>query len=89
MQIAELNDVRIARIETVPLKVKLERAAVGSTPNGFAGEVLLPWRDPFFYRLVVNLPEKPFVNGRYRVPDAPGWGLELDQDYLAFATRRD
>lgn len=31
MQIAELNHVRIARIETVPLEVKLERAAVGST----------------------------------------------------------
>jgi D-arabinonate dehydratase len=26
-------------------------------PNGFAGEVLLHWRVPFFYRLVDNLPE--------------------------------
>lgn len=30
MEIAELSRARIARIETVPLKVKLERAAVGS-----------------------------------------------------------
>lgn len=57
--------------------------------NGFAGEVLLPWRDPFFYRLVASLPERPFIGGRYQVPDAPGWGLTLDPDYLAFATRRD
>lgn len=31
MRITELTGVRITHIETVPLKVKLERAAVGST----------------------------------------------------------
>jgi D-arabinonate dehydratase len=31
MRITKLNSTRITRIETVPLKVKLERAAVGST----------------------------------------------------------
>ncbi len=33
--------------------------------NGFYGEVMLPWRDPFFYRLIANQPAQPFKDGIY------------------------
>jgi D-arabinonate dehydratase len=50
--------------------------------NGFYGEVMLPWRDPFFYRLIANQPEKPFKDGIYTLPTEPGWGMVIDEDYL-------
>lgn len=56
-------------------------------PNGRYAEVMLPWRDPFFYRLIANQPERPFVDGFYTLPTAPGWGMTFDTDYLAFARR--
>ena len=51
-------------------------------PNGFYGEVMLPWRDPFFYRLIANQSKEPFKNGIYTLPTEPGWGMQIDQDYL-------
>ena len=51
-------------------------------PNGFYGEVMLPWRDPFFYRLIANQAKEPFKNGIYTLPTEPGWGMQIDQDYL-------
>jgi D-arabinonate dehydratase len=56
--------------------------------NSSCAEVMLPWRDPFFYKLIANQPERPFVDGSCRLPTAPGWGMTLDEDYLAFARRR-
>ena len=38
---------------------------------------MLPWRDPFFYRLIADMPERPCVDGRYRLPDKPGMGHDL------------
>ncbi|WP_282769859.1 mandelate racemase/muconate lactonizing enzyme family protein [Saccharomonospora viridis] len=55
--------------------------------NGRYVEVMLPWRDPFFYRLIADMPERPFVDGRYRLPDKPGWGMTFDEDYLEFVRR--
>ena len=51
-------------------------------PNGFFGEVMLPWRDPFFYRLIANQPKEPFKEGFYTLPTEPGWGMVVDEDYL-------
>ena len=51
-------------------------------PNGFYGEVMLPWRDPFFYRLIANQAKEPFKNGIYTLPTESGWGMQIDQDYL-------
>lgn len=48
--------------------------------NGLAGEVTLPWRDPFFYKLIAN--QRPFRNGTYELSDPPGFGWEYDADYL-------
>jgi D-galactarolactone cycloisomerase len=50
--------------------------------NGRYAEVMMPWRDPFFYRLVADRPAHPFADGRYRMPTTPGWGMTLDSDYL-------
>lgn len=50
--------------------------------NGFYGEVMLPWRDPFFYRLIANQPAQPFKDGMYTLPTEPGWGMNIDEDYL-------
>lgn len=44
-------------------------------------ETFHPDRDPLFYTLVAN--RSPFRNGTYRVPDGPGFGLELDQAVIA------
>lgn len=57
--------------------------------NGFMAEVMLPWRDPFFYRLIGNQPARPFVDGAYTLPTGAGWGMQLDPDYIAFARRTD
>lgn len=51
-------------------------------PNGIYGEVMLPWRDPFFYRLIANQAKQPFQEGMYTLPTEPGWGMIIDEDYL-------
>lgn len=50
--------------------------------NGCFGEVMLPWRDPFFYELIANQVKKPFKDGFYTLPTSPGWGFSIDEDYL-------
>jgi D-arabinonate dehydratase len=61
---------------------------VGGAANGRFGEVMLPWRDPFFYSLIANN-EAPFRDGCYTLPDTPGWGMRFDTDYLKYARRTD
>ena len=63
------------------------RAWVVFIGNGRYGEVMLPWRDPFFYRLIAG--QTPFRDGHYRLPDKPGWGFAFDPDYLVHARRSD
>ncbi|MPZ55903.1 MAG: mandelate racemase/muconate lactonizing enzyme family protein [Rhizobiales bacterium] len=60
---------------------------VGGAATGRFGEVMLPWRDPFFYRLIAD--QMPFRDGFYTLPDKPGWGMSFDADYLAHARRTD
>ena len=55
--------------------------------NGRFAEVMLPWRDPFFYKLIGNQPERPFKNGLYELPQGPGWGMVIDTDYLESVRR--
>ena len=54
---------------------------LASIPNGTFLEVFHPDRDPLFYSLVEN--RNPFVNGVYKVPEGPGWGLKLDEKVIA------
>ncbi|MBN9475884.1 MAG: hypothetical protein ABS43_21560 [Bordetella sp. SCN 67-23] len=56
--------------------------------NGRYAEVMLPWRDPFFYKLIANQSARPFVDGFYTLPTAPGWGMSFDLEYLEFARRK-
>ncbi len=55
--------------------------------NGRFAEVMLPWRDPFFYKLIGNQPARPFKNGLYELPKEPGWGMVIDTDYLESVRR--
>ena len=60
---------------------------VASARNGTFVETLLPWRDPFFGKLIAD--QKPFGGGKYPMPDQPGWGWSFDTDYLEHARRKD
>lgn len=55
--------------------------------NGRFAEVMLPWRDPFFYKLIGNQPARPFKNGLYELPKGPGWGMVINTDYLESVRR--
>lgn len=60
---------------------------VAGVPNGTFAELLLPWRDPFWNRLIAD--QKRLRDGNYPLPDRPGWGFVFDTDYLEYARRRD
>lgn len=75
--VAHAFDVRMAHHEEPQVSAQL----LAAVPHGSFLEVFHPDRDPLFYRLVAN--RAPFVNGRYRVPEGPGWGLELDPAVIA------
>ncbi|HET8559614.1 MAG TPA: mandelate racemase/muconate lactonizing enzyme family protein [Marmoricola sp.] len=53
---------------------------LASIPHGTYLETFDPERDPVFWNLISN--RRPFVDGNYLVPDGPGFGLELDWDYV-------
>jgi D-galactarolactone cycloisomerase len=53
---------------------------LAAVPNGTYLETFHPDRDPMFYRLVAN--RSPLEDGYYRVPEGPGFGLELDKAAL-------
>jgi D-arabinonate dehydratase len=84
-QLAQAHNVRV--LQHLEPQIGLPMSA--GVANGFVAEVMLPWRDPFFYRLIANQPARPFVDGFYTLPTAPGWGLQLDTDYLESVRRRD
>lgn len=53
--------------------------------NGCFAEVMLPWRDPFFYHLIADQKKSPFKEGLFTLPTQPGWGFSIDTDYLQSA----
>lgn len=53
---------------------------LGAIPHSACLEVFHPDRDPLFYELVAN--RSPFKNGTYRIPEGPGWGLELNESVI-------
>lgn len=53
---------------------------LASVPHGTYVECFHPDRDPLFWNLIANRP--PTSGGRYPVPTGPGFGLELDWDYV-------
>lgn len=53
---------------------------LGGIPNSTYLECFHPDRDPLFFNLIANRP--PIRDGVYAIPRGPGWGLELDADYI-------
>jgi L-alanine-DL-glutamate epimerase-like enolase superfamily enzyme len=53
---------------------------LASIPHGAYVECFHPDRDPIWWNLIANRPK--LVDGELRLPDAPGLGWELDEDYI-------
>jgi L-alanine-DL-glutamate epimerase-like enolase superfamily enzyme len=53
---------------------------LASAPTGTFLEVFHPDRDPLFYEIVEE--RNPFVNGYYKVPDGPGFGIRLNREVI-------
>jgi D-galactarolactone cycloisomerase len=61
-------------------EVQIAAQMLASVPHGTYTEVFHPTRDPLFWDLIAN--RQPIENGMYQLPTGPGWGLELDPDYI-------
>ena len=53
---------------------------LASISHGTYVEAFHPDRDPLFWNLIANRPS--LRNGIYPVPSGPGWGIELERDYI-------
>jgi D-galactarolactone cycloisomerase len=53
---------------------------LAAVPNGTYVETHHPDRDPIFHKMVLGRGE--IARGSYRIPTAPGWGVEFDQDFI-------
>jgi D-arabinonate dehydratase len=74
--LASMYEVEMAHHEEPQISAHL----LASIPHGTYLETFDPERDPIFWNLIAN--RRPFVDGDYLVPDGPGFGLELDWDYI-------
>ncbi|MBJ31576.1 MAG: mandelate racemase [Acidimicrobiaceae bacterium] len=75
--IAAAYEVQMAHHEEPQISAHL----LASIPHGTYLETFAPDRDPLFWNLIANRQE--FVDGQYIVPKEPGFGLELDYDYIS------
>jgi D-galactarolactone cycloisomerase len=73
---ALVYDVELAHHEEGNLAAHL----LASVPNGTYTETFTPRRDPIYWNLITN--RRPLVDGHLRLPDEPGFGWELDQDFI-------
>jgi D-galactarolactone cycloisomerase len=53
---------------------------LASIPHGTYVEAFHPVRDPIFWQMVANRPE--LEDGMFTLPDGPGFGWELDGDFV-------
>lgn len=74
--VAALHEVEMAHHEEPQISAHL----LASIPHGTYLETFDPDRDPVFWNMIAN--RRPFEGGLYAVPDGPGFGLELDWDYI-------
>jgi len=74
--VAELYSVELGHHEEPQVAAHL----LASQPHGTYLEVFHPDRDPIWWNLIANRPE--LVDGRLALPDEPGLGWILDNDYL-------
>jgi L-alanine-DL-glutamate epimerase-like enolase superfamily enzyme len=54
---------------------------LASVPHGTYVESFSPTRDPIFWEMLANRPS--LVNGEFVLPTAPGFGWELNEDFIA------
>lgn len=54
---------------------------LASVPHGTFVEAFSPTRDPIYWGLIANRPE--LVNGHLPLPQTPGFGWVLDEDFIA------
>lgn len=74
---ATVYDVRMAHHEEPHVAAHL----LASIPHGTYLEYFHPQRDPIWHNLIANRPQ--LSGGRITLPDGPGLGWELDEDYIA------
>lgn len=74
--LASMYEVDMAHHEEPQISAHL----LASIPHGTYLETFDPDRDPVFWNMIAN--RRPFVDGDYLVPEGPGFGLELDWDYI-------
>jgi L-alanine-DL-glutamate epimerase-like enolase superfamily enzyme len=53
---------------------------LASIPHGMFAECFHPDRDPIWWNLIANRP--PLVDGRLQLDEAPGFGWQLDEEYI-------
>jgi D-galactarolactone cycloisomerase len=53
---------------------------LASVPHGTYVESFSPTRDPIFWELLAN--RQPLVNGEFVLPETPGFGWELNEDFI-------
>jgi len=54
---------------------------LASVPHGTYTECFSPTRDPIFWEMLAN--KKPLDNGNFLLSEEPGFGWELDEDFIA------
>ena len=53
---------------------------LASVPHGTYVEAFSPTRDPIFWGMLANRPS--LIDGEFKLPDAPGFGWVLDEDFI-------
>ena len=53
---------------------------LASVPHGTYVEAFSPTRDPIFWEMLAN--RKPLENGEFLLPHTPGFGWELNEDFI-------
>jgi len=74
--LSQLYSVELAHHEEPQVAAHL----LASQPNGTYLEVFHPDRDPIWWNLVVNRPA--VTDGQVELPGGPGFGWQLDEDYI-------
>lgn len=74
--LASMYEVEMAHHEEPQISAHL----LASIPHGTYLETFDPDRDPIFWNMIAN--RREFQDGDYLVPQGPGFGLELDWDYI-------
>lgn len=74
---ATVYDVRMAHHEEAHVAAHL----LASIPHGTYLEYFHPQRDPIWHNIIANRPT--LRDGRITLPNGPGLGWELDEDYIA------